>query len=291
MANIILLGKGGTAGPNVVKQLKVKKEHVFRVVDGDFKKQAKTIRATVSAIDVVNWIGHGSVQNLKLIGKSLWPRTAAKFFAALEPKNKIVLWSCNTGLSLVKEELNEVLWEKYTGTEKYTKTDDFKYKITKVETNLIDKQTGKIVWDPKTKKPVKTTVDKKSLSEEYKTYMKSPPKTFNEMKVIVTKDEIADQFENSVAYQIAQSLGKVGLDVFGPVTALQPSAIKDFAGKDVPNMVQWESRNDNDPITVCQDEKWRFVAVEHGGDYKIICQCRPVDSGYAITLYNLYKDQ
>jgi hypothetical protein len=289
MENIVILGQGGLAGTNICTQLDVDPTNKFA-----FDNQcANNIKAKVTDVGVLNWIGHGSVQNLKTDGKALWPSDAAQLFEELGP-TKIVLWSCNTGLCRAKKNLKTALWKAYTGTEAYTKTDDFKFTTTIVKEIKKDPTTGRVVRDNKGI-PVKADVVKKSLSEDYKKYQKSPSfqKTFGEMKVEVTAEEMAGGMEQSVVYQIAQNMNKShGVSVYGPKMGISPSAIKSFLAKDGQgNLIQWETQNANDPTTVCSEDKWRYLAVDNDKRFKIICKCRPDNGKYICTLHSQYVDQ
>jgi hypothetical protein len=88
---------------------------------------AQKIKTKVGAIQVVNWIGHGSANRLLVPGGDFTPTKSATFFDLLQPTEKIILWSCNTGLCIAGEELRKSLWKAYKSSEEYTKTDAFRY--------------------------------------------------------------------------------------------------------------------------------------------------------------------
>jgi hypothetical protein len=194
MDNIIILGQHGAAGKSICAQLEVDEKNIFSLSSaGSWPLLQQEISEKVKGIGTLNWIGHGSANRLILDGDAMYPKMAAEFFQALAPE-KIVLWSCNTGLCSVKGDLRDKIWAGYTGSDPYTKTDDFKYTTIQVTQNKIDKKTGKIVWDSKTKRPEKETVNKKVESDDYKKYKKSPDfrKNYGEMNLAVTAAEMGD---------------------------------------------------------------------------------------------------
>src|SRR5271165_6398341 len=140
MADIILLGDDGKAGSNILQQLGVIEDNLFTVDNSP--NLAQSIKNKVGTINVVNWIGHGSAGRLIVPGGNFSPAKAAAFFDALQPTEKIVLWSCNTGLCVAGAELRKSLWKAYKGSDEYTKTDSFKYTKKVVKEVKKDPVTG-----------------------------------------------------------------------------------------------------------------------------------------------------
>jgi hypothetical protein len=285
MANIILLGDDGKAGGNILQQLGVPEENVFTV--DNTADLARNIKKQVGAIHVVNWIGHGTADRLLVPGGDFGPKKAATFFDILQPMEKIILWACNTGLCSAGQELRKLLWKAYKGSEEYTKTDAFRY--TKKEVKEVKK-------DPVTGNVVKTMVQKKVETEEYKKYQKFPAfrDKFGQMKLVLGQDQVEGQVTQSVVYRIAEQMTNLnGSSVYGPIKGIQPGAIRTFDMKEGPgNMVQWESRCGGEPKTMCNTFKWGYIAVIDDKTYKLICKMEEdaIQKQYSFTFNAPYVD-
>lgn len=114
--DVIILGEGGNSHA-VKKPLQVEDEYIF-TFDSPVETQ-KAILEKLSesgdTIDTLNWIGHANPSCLLVPSKEdeddrLDENSAANFFLPLKPQ-KIVLWACNTGLSVAQKELGKMLCE------------------------------------------------------------------------------------------------------------------------------------------------------------------------------------
>jgi hypothetical protein len=234
MENIIILGSGGRAGDDILKKLNVAKQNVFTFTEE--LQLANKINSQVSQVGVVNWIGHGYPRWLNIPAGGLKPNEAATLFQLLnlntasDPKSKIVLWACNTGLQIAETKLSAMLWKAYRNSKEYRRTPEFKA----------------------------ITQTKDYIQTQYKI---DKLKTFESLRVEMKNSEVG-QITQSVAYRIAKHMTLLhGIHVYAPTMGVQPGAIASFDMPQGPgNMVEWAAHNDDGPITV-SPRKAGFIAV------------------------------
>ena len=114
--NIIILGDEGNAN-TVQDAINVDDGYIFTfttaaqtTLDIDAALQKAVPADTVGKI---HWIGHGNPSKLILPNDQvLTSAQAALFFAGLNPQ-RIILWSCNTGIKVADNALSATLWNEY----------------------------------------------------------------------------------------------------------------------------------------------------------------------------------
>ena len=272
-ANIIILGAGGSAGDAILRDLAVKKDHVFAFhtnLTRTYTEILLKFGGTRGDVDVVNWIGHGSAWRILYESKvknedgtieskdeTCGYNIAAKLFDLIKPQ-KVVIWACNTGLLTAKNGLNNSLWNAYSGSAEYTKSKEYQ---------------------------------RFAQTKEYRAqYKVLKYKQYAAMKMAIDKKDVnKDTLNQSFVYKVAKSMKISGVYVYGPTLALPPGGIKAFNTENGPgNLIYWKSRGNNKPETTCPESKWRYVAVTHNGSYNAVCKYEEVEDQFIFTYFTRY---